>query len=151
MGRYYDGDIEGKFWFGIQQSDDGEFFGAERQESQFKDYILSRKTFQKTNGLKQCENELVIVDKKKKLNIIELDKEHCKYIKENPLIINNNKLNPKYKELKEFVEDKYNIKITDMEYRWIMEWLARYDMGTKMAEYFDNNPNTDYLHFQAEF
>ena len=88
---------------------------------------------------------------KKKLNIIELDKEHCKYIKENPLIINNNKLNPKYKELKEFVEDKYNIKITDMEYRWIMEWLARYDMGTKMAEYFDNNPNTDYLHFQAEF
>ena len=28
MGRYYDGDIEGKFWFGIQSSADGEFFGA---------------------------------------------------------------------------------------------------------------------------
>lgn len=28
MGRYYTGDIEGKFWFGVQSSDDGEFFGA---------------------------------------------------------------------------------------------------------------------------
>ena len=28
MGRYYDGDIEGKFWFAVQSSDDGEFFGA---------------------------------------------------------------------------------------------------------------------------
>jgi hypothetical protein len=28
MGRYYHGDIEGKFWFAVQSSDDGEFFGA---------------------------------------------------------------------------------------------------------------------------
>jgi|TARA_R100000093_G_scaffold66529_2_gene37752 hypothetical protein len=27
MGRYYNGDIEGKFWFGIQSSDDADFFG----------------------------------------------------------------------------------------------------------------------------
>ena len=32
MGRYYSGDIEGKFWFGVQSSTDGEFFGAEEQE-----------------------------------------------------------------------------------------------------------------------
>jgi len=32
MGRYYSGDIEGKFWFAVQSSDDGEFFGAEAQE-----------------------------------------------------------------------------------------------------------------------
>jgi hypothetical protein len=28
MGRYYSGDIEGKFWFGIQDSDDASFFGG---------------------------------------------------------------------------------------------------------------------------
>ena len=27
MGRYYQGDIEGKFWFGIQSSTDANFFG----------------------------------------------------------------------------------------------------------------------------
>jgi len=32
MGRYYDGDIEGKFWFGVQPSNDGEFFGCVEQE-----------------------------------------------------------------------------------------------------------------------
>ena len=28
MGRYYDGDIEGKFWFGVQRSDAAERFGS---------------------------------------------------------------------------------------------------------------------------
>ena len=28
MGRYYDGDIEGKFWFGVQSSDDADHFGV---------------------------------------------------------------------------------------------------------------------------
>ena len=28
MGRYYTGDIEGKFWFGVQSSDDAEQFGS---------------------------------------------------------------------------------------------------------------------------
>jgi hypothetical protein len=29
MGRYYSGDIEGKFWFTVQSSDDADFFGVE--------------------------------------------------------------------------------------------------------------------------
>jgi len=28
MGRYYRGDIEGKFWFGVQDSRDAEHFGG---------------------------------------------------------------------------------------------------------------------------
>ena len=28
MGRYYSGDIKGKFWFGVQSSDDAGFFGG---------------------------------------------------------------------------------------------------------------------------
>ena len=37
MGRYYYGDIEGKFWFGVQSSADASFFGVEEYE------ILRRK------------------------------------------------------------------------------------------------------------
>lgn len=29
MGRYYSGDIEGKFWFGVQSSYDADYFGVE--------------------------------------------------------------------------------------------------------------------------
>ena len=32
MGRYYSGDIEGKFWFGVQSSDDASFFGGVIEE-----------------------------------------------------------------------------------------------------------------------
>ena len=32
MGRYYHGDIGGKFWFGIQESDDASFFGREHDD-----------------------------------------------------------------------------------------------------------------------
>jgi hypothetical protein len=32
MGRYYNGDIEGKFWFAVQSSDDASFFGVEPYE-----------------------------------------------------------------------------------------------------------------------
>ena len=38
MGRYYHGDIEGKFWFGVQPSDDPKFFGAEEEEPDFISY-----------------------------------------------------------------------------------------------------------------
>jgi hypothetical protein len=32
MGRYYSGDIEGKFWFAVQSSDDASFFGGSDEE-----------------------------------------------------------------------------------------------------------------------
>ena len=31
MGRYYSGDIEGKFWFGVQSSDDASNFGGSEE------------------------------------------------------------------------------------------------------------------------
>ncbi len=33
MGRYYNGDIEGKFMFAVQSSDDADFFGVQGQEA----------------------------------------------------------------------------------------------------------------------
>jgi hypothetical protein len=38
MGRYYRGDIEGKFWFGLQASDCASRFGGEANEPQYIEY-----------------------------------------------------------------------------------------------------------------
>lgn len=38
MGRYYSGDINGKFWFGVQSSDDASFFGGEEIEPNYLEY-----------------------------------------------------------------------------------------------------------------
>ena len=58
MGRYYSGDIEGKFWFGIQASDDGEFFGMETSHS-FIDYYIDESDMDLIeNGIKQCKKQL---------------------------------------------------------------------------------------------
>lgn len=64
MGRYYDGDIEGKFWFGIQSSDDADFFGVtgiQPQDLQYEFYEDNLEGVEK--GIKQCENELCNYEK----------------------------------------------------------------------------------------
>ena len=38
MGRYYNGDIEGKFWFAVQPSDAPSRFGAEAEEPSYVEY-----------------------------------------------------------------------------------------------------------------
>lgn len=66
MGRYYNGDIEGKFWFGIQSSDDAEFFGAIRKFSEeseedesFIDYYLSSEELGSCQkGIERCKEIL---------------------------------------------------------------------------------------------
>lgn len=41
MGRYYSGDIEGKFWFGVQSSDAADRFGVTGQVPNFLEYYFS--------------------------------------------------------------------------------------------------------------
>ena len=41
MGRYYNGDIEGKFWFALQGSDVHERFGARMIESNYVEYCIN--------------------------------------------------------------------------------------------------------------
>ena len=40
MGRYYSGDIEGKFWFAVQESDDASYFGGESWEPETVTYYF---------------------------------------------------------------------------------------------------------------
>jgi hypothetical protein len=57
MGRYYDGDIEGKFWFGVQPSNDGEFFGCVEQEPTDINYYTE--DLEKVNqGVEECLKQL---------------------------------------------------------------------------------------------
>ena len=57
MGRYYSGDIEGKFWFGVQSSDDGEFFGARELEPNYITYIVED-IKEVEEGLEKCKEAL---------------------------------------------------------------------------------------------
>jgi hypothetical protein len=59
MGRYYSGDIEGKFWFGLQPSDDASYFGGEVYEPQTINYYFEEKHISDIEeGIKTCKEKL---------------------------------------------------------------------------------------------
>jgi len=59
MGRYYYGDIEGKFWFAVQPSTDPEFFGMEEYEHNFVNYYINETDIELIeDGLKECKKNL---------------------------------------------------------------------------------------------
>lgn len=57
MGRYYHGDIEGKFWFGVQPSDDGDYFGMREQEPSYIPYYSDDLELAE-QGVKECKEVL---------------------------------------------------------------------------------------------
>jgi hypothetical protein len=66
MGRYYQGDIEGKFWFGVQSSDDANHFGGSEIELQDDDdevteleYFFAKEDLESINeGVQTCITDL---------------------------------------------------------------------------------------------
>lgn len=52
MGRYYSGDIEGKFWFGVQSSTAADRFGVTHNEPEYVTYHYSE------DDLDDVENEI---------------------------------------------------------------------------------------------
>ena len=161
MGRYYEGDIDGKFWFAIQSSDDGEFFGAEEQDSNWIDYYVDKEVFEEVNGIAKCKKALtfkhngttkrwwVLHDKYQKL----IDK-HYKDNKDNPetryKYISFAKWLYKEHEIGTGDDSFTSLTSQDSEFQHVYEWLARLEMGRKMQRFFKKNPNEDYLSFQAE-
>lgn len=67
MGRYYSGDIEGKFWFGVQSSTAADRFGVSHQEPNYVDYYYEE------NDLPKVEAEIarIIEELGDKLQAIE--------------------------------------------------------------------------------
>ena len=59
MGRYYNGDINGKFAFAVQASNDADHFGVIGTEPQTLEYYFSEYNLGTINeGIKVCENQL---------------------------------------------------------------------------------------------
>ena len=59
MGRYYSGDIEGKFWFGIQSSTDADFFGGEGYQPEEMNYWFEKSDLDTIKeGIKICKDKL---------------------------------------------------------------------------------------------
>jgi len=115
MGRYYTGDIEGKFMFAVQGSDAGERFGA--VESNVISYSVSR----------GCYDDIV-----KELKSIE--ESGCLERAEGTM------------------KEGYNKRLhfAQTPDRKDLEDYADYRMGKKIKQWFDDNPDDDYLYFDAE-
>ena len=67
MGRYYNGDIEGKFWFAVQSSCAPARFGALESEPNYINYYFDEEL------LKEVEDELDNIHKNMQGNIERLD------------------------------------------------------------------------------
>ena len=59
MGRYFSGDINGKFWFAVQSSDDASFFGGQESEpNHINYYFCEDDLFDIKEGVKTCVKKL---------------------------------------------------------------------------------------------
>ncbi len=58
MGRYYDGDINGKFWFGVQSSTAADRFGVTGCAPGYLDYYFEKE------DLKTVEDEIKVLEAK---------------------------------------------------------------------------------------
>ena len=110
MGRYYEGDINGKFWFAVQSSTDAEFFGAEPMEPSYVDFYFHKDDHidDIKNGIKTCEDKLGLF----KAKLDEFFESHNGY---------NDRDLMKFLEIK----DKSILRTT-------LEWYARLRLGNKI-------------------
>ncbi len=127
MGRYYYGDIEGKFMFAVQPSDAGERFGAYEtphepssidysvcRKSSYDDLCEELKKIEDSGAVKRCLHMYDELEKEGQLGYNEKD---C---------------------------ERFGVSKTDLsEY-------ADWRMGTHMKDYFDENPDAEHLYFNAE-
>lgn len=125
MGRYYSGDIEGKFWFGVQSSRDPEFFGAVEEQPQ--DYVYYGFGEEQ---LPEVLEGLVICRKKLGKKRILLDK----FFKEN------NGYNDE-------MLVKAGIGNSLSEVKTLLEWYARLKLGQQIYKFLKANGSCN---FEAE-
>lgn len=114
MGRYYSGDIEGKFWFGVQSSDDALNFGAEECEPNYIEYYVDNlEAVEK--GLKETREQLGI-DEQRLNDFFEM---------RGPLGYNDEMLIKYYK-------NTFDLDITERDVNNKLALLARLDLGEKI-------------------
>lgn len=111
MGRYYNGDIEGKFWFGVQSSNDADFFGATGYETYLSYYFTKEDHLEHIKGsLKICEDKLGVA------------KEELTTFFKNRHAYNEGQ-----------IKKETSLK-TDKAIRDNLEWYARWELGKKILD-----------------
>lgn len=125
MGRYYDGDISGKFWFAVQPSDAAEQFGAEQQEPSTIEYAIERTDFE-TKGKETMKNLRTALgsDYHKLANFFDKNDSY-----------NNERL-------------EKETGMTGVEEK--LQYYADIKFAEKIQAFFDEDPETDTCYFTAE-
>jgi len=119
MGRYYTGDIEGKFMFAVQGSDAGERFGAHELRGSVIHYCIQRESY----------DDIV---------------KELKSIEDSGSLERVQKMYEDYNGWNNEIAEKCEVSHKDL------EDYADYRMGKKIKQWFDDNPDDDYLYFDAE-
>ena len=115
MGRYYTGDIDGKFMFGVQSSDDANFFGVEG-ESKSLDYYYGEDTLPSVEeGVKECEGVLG---------------EYLKHIEQ--FFKENDSFNDE--RLAKYLTKSLGKDVTEENTRFNLEWYARLELGREIRD-----------------
>ena len=124
MGRYYNGDIEGKFWFAIQESNDADFFGCEGESPPTLEYYFDEEEHldEINKGIITCLTALGEF-KEKIDNYFEEHNGYNDKIMSNALNISTDKL------------------------RDLLRWYARLQLGEKILKYVLEHGQ---CHFEAE-
>jgi hypothetical protein len=123
MGRYYTGDIEGKFWFAVQSSDDASFFGGSDEEVYYQD----------DNGEDYPEpSELEYFFQSGDLEEIEHGIEECL----SELGDNKEKLDAFFEKAMGYNDTMVSesLKIDTKEVKPLLEWYARLELGIKIRD-----------------
>jgi hypothetical protein len=123
MGRYYSGDIEGKFGFGVQASNDADFFGVTGHQAPVLEYHYEEEDLETVEqGLKECEKSLGGYKEK----ITEFFNKNDSY---------NNKI------LSDFLN------VSEIKTKCLLEWYFRYELGIKIRDCIKNQ---GCCYFEAE-
>ena len=134
MGRYYQGDIEGKFMFGVQGSDAAERFGAVEREHDYVEYSIHRDNY------KEIVEELESI---KSANPIE------KVVSMFETVNFYNKENTEVKNFRDFFSWEETLKKHGLTLKDLSAY-ADHRLGKQIKDWFDENPKKDYLTFSAE-
>lgn len=128
MGRYYNGDIEGKFWFAVQPSDDADFFGVTGNANYITYYFDEDNLEDIQQGIATCEKKL---GENKRI----LDTFFSKSSGYNDKMI------------VEYFKEHHSILINEKDVNEMLGWYARLALGNQIWECVKENGSCN---FEAE-
>ena len=131
MGRYYHGDIEGKFWFAVQSSNDADYFGVEGEARFLNYYYHEGHLDQVKEGIKDCKSSLG-----------EYKKHLDNFFKTDGDKVYNDQMLTEYLD-----KNAKNGTHTENGVKFFLEWYARLELGKEILKCIKDNGECS---FEAE-